>query len=227
MKLLRVLPPALLGLQLILPVCEVIAFLAGMEFTIYNVEIYAIVSTALMLIAVVVLFVWEPQYELIYLAIPPAALVNSFLWFGGPSVLVVFLAPVNAIAAIALLLRRGKKWKIIVSSLCILPALSLGWLGAVSCFFSGWVEDTVVRELPSPDGRYTAQVINRNAMEIDTLVEIQNVRKTVKILIGEFTAPARSIYLGERREIDTIQIEWQDEDTLFIDGEYYHVEGLS
>lgn len=225
MRRLRFLPPALLVLQLLLPACEGIAYLAGMEFTLYNKDIFIIASTAVMTAGAVILWFWGPEHPYFYLLLPPAALLNSFLWMGGPHPAVVFAAPLNALVSIAPLVRRGSRGKILCSIACLLPALYLGFLGAVSVFFSGWVEPTVVRELPSPDHRYVARVIDMASFDRETVVSIQKTHR-ISLLIGELACPQHHIYWGEGGEYQTMTMEWTDKDTLIINGEYYHMEEL-
>lgn len=226
-KLLRAVPAGLLVLELLLPVCEVIAFLAGMEFTIYNVEIYSIVSTALMVIGVTILFIWETGQNVIYLLLPPAALLGGYMWLTGESVLAVYLALLNVLAACALLIKRGQKWKYVVGILCGLLAGLLIVIGSGRCLFHGWVENTVVRQIPSPEGHYTAQIINEQGLrDSDTLVRIQNCRRRADVLFGKFETPAKRIYELEWGSAENMTVQWHDEDTVIINGKYYDLEDL-
>lgn len=233
-SVLGLLPPGLLILQLLLPLCKLIAFLAGMEFAVYNVGIYAIASTALMLIGVTILFIREVRQDVMYLLICAAALVNGYLWQTETELLPIIPAVLNALAAAALLLRRGGTGKLAVGIISILLALGIGCHSFLTVFAHhvfGGIEDTVAHSLSSPDGSYTADVIHRQfgfTNSFETLVTIHDHQGAVSVLFGRFTHPTQPVYSAsnESTGYPAVTIEWADEDTLIINGEYYDLEDL-
>lgn len=226
-KLLRAIPGGLLALQLVLPLCHGIALVAGMEFTVYNIEVYAIVSTVLMAAGVTVLFLWEAGQGAFYLLIPPATLLGGYTWLTGESDVAVYLAVLNVLAACALLFRRGRKWKYVTGILCCLLASLLLVIGSARCFFYGWVEYTPVQQFPSPDGHYTAQIVNRQSLhDSDKMVRIQNCRRQADVLFGKFETPEKQIRELEWDSAEAMTVQWHDADTLLINGKYYDLEDL-
>lgn len=125
-------------------------------------------------------------------------------------------------AAVYLALRFGRPLplKAVTMSLFLLllfPAL----LFALPGLFP-FGRDTVVHTLPSPDGAREAHVIasSQGALGGDTLVVLQDAGG---IDAGLFTLRprARTVYLGEWGEFDTLALSWADDTRLLIDGVPY------
>lgn len=81
-----------------------------------------------------------------------------------------------------------------------------------------------VRNLDSPDGRYTASVISidQGALGGDTLVEVTDRKKSVNILIGRFTY-ATEVYRGDWGDWEDMDLSWEDTGTLTINGTNFSV----
>ena len=82
-------------------------------------------------------------------------------------------------------------------------------------------ENTVVRQVPSPNQAYTAVLINSDlgALGGDTLVDVEhnNLNFAGILKIKE------RIYAGRWGEFETMTIAWKDDDTLLIDGRAYDI----
>ena len=88
-----------------------------------------------------------------------------------------------------------------------------------SVVFLGITCNTVVRTVPSPQNTHVAEVIdsNQGALGGDTLVEV---RKNVSANVLFFTVKSHPVrvYEGEWGEFETMEIVWEDEYTLSVNG---------
>ena len=86
-------------------------------------------------------------------------------------------------------------------------------------------EGTVVRSLDSPQGGYTAQVVSddQGAMGGNTRVQTVRPARTVNLLFLTLEDAPQEIWTGEYSVSASLPLEWQDENTLLIDGEAYSV----
>lgn len=91
--------------------------------------------------------------------------------------------------------------------------------------FGSLSHNTVVSLIVSPQGTYTAEIIDNDqgALGGNTFVEIKNNMETLPFLVGEFSKPSVRIYAGEWNEFETMQLYWQDENTIVIQGRTYNI----
>lgn len=110
-----------------------------------------------------------------------------------------------------------------VAGSALLAAVLL-FAGAFSMLFQGIRADTVVRSVMSPQNTYIAEVIDsdQGALGGNTFVEVRQ-NKTVYLFVCKFQERSVCIYTGEWGEFETMQVSWQDEHTLLIDGKAYSV----
>ncbi len=80
-------------------------------------------------------------------------------------------------------------------------------------------EETVLQDITSPDGRYTAQLIDRSegAMGGSTKIEVTD---NDAFLFNK----TQSVYIGKWGEGFDMEIYWKDNDTLVADGKEYDME---
>lgn len=117
---------------------------------------------------------------------------------------------------------RGKLAGMIVG---ILAAIPLCLLSGLDLLFSGLVYNTVVQTLSSPDGQYYAQVIDsdQGALGGDTLVEVHS-RPCLDAGLFCIAQTPQCVFAGDWGIWKTMEITWQDYDTLIINGEAYDIE---
>lgn len=87
-------------------------------------------------------------------------------------------------------------------------------------------EETVIQTEDSPDGRYTAQLIQRDegALGGSTFIEVKDNEKTYKFLFWEFESKEKCIYVGRWSEAFDMDMQWLDEDTLVTEGHRFEME---
>ena len=104
---------------------------------------------------------------------------------------------------------------LILSVLIVFLVCILGPFVAVLKDFS---KKTVVQTIPSPSGKYYAQVIDHDqgALGGNTIVEVYK-KSNPK-------AKPQTIYDGEWGEYKTMEIYWEDDNCLVINGIQYKIE---
>ena len=96
----------------------------------------------------------------------------------------------------------------------------------INGIFGNLSSDTVIRAVKSPDGVYLAEVVRseQGALGGNTFVNVTKPGAAVPILVGEFTMRPYQVYSGEYDEYVHMDIAWEDNTTLRINGEAYIIE---
>lgn len=213
---------AFLILQSLLPVCALLEFLTGREFVLH--------SEGLFLLALSGVTVWLTV--LIRRGGESKGAAPSLLLSIGNALTMLLTLPGlgTGVAAIVMILcgwlvfermpdGAGKRISQVISLLLSLGLLLIMpiWMFAA---VMGYTE--TVLALDSPDGNYTAIVTNvdQGALGGDTLVEIRNNGKTVNVDIGSFVSTC-PVYRGPWGQWQDLDLLWQDENTLLINGKPY------
>ncbi|HIW74800.1 MAG TPA: hypothetical protein H9684_10790 [Firmicutes bacterium] len=233
-------PAVLCALYAFLPACCAAAAAGGYVFSLRCGEGVLAVQTAALLLFALLLFrsgcpLGRAPAALCAL-LPLLAIVNGLCFLGtAQEGLALALLLVNGGCAVAVLAGfvRPRGLKTVFAALTALLVLLLLLLLAFLSFFRmtfGLLlpEETTVREIPSPGGRYIAEVAARDqgAMGGDTLVNVREPQRDVDLLVGRLIRPSVRVYVGDWGEAETLSVCWKDERTLFIGGAEYAVEGL-
>lgn len=217
------------GLFLLLPLCKIAAYGLNYTFRLNHPTAYGagIAAAALLLAGALFLpgvSVGKPGRAAASF-LPFLALLHGGALFSGAGTAGAAIAAVlTAFAAAAVFLRWKARAVLMAVMGClavllfVLLALLIGLRGA----FSGFSQDTVIRTLLSPDGLHTAEVIDRDqgALGGNTVVAVREARP-LSIGIGQFEKKPVVLYRGEWKDSETIDIAWQDNNTLQIDSEPY------
>lgn len=123
------------------------------------------------------------------------------------------------------LLYRGKRVLKVVFA--VLNSILLYLLFITSFFimtFGQISQDTIIKQVLSPDKTYTAILIDSDhgALGGNTIVNIDNNSSEISVLLGRLTKTAR-IYTGRWGEFETMTLAWQDDNTLLINEKSYSV----
>lgn len=153
--------------------------------------------------------------------------VHAFVCFWESKSFWVFLLALVWVAfSGALMLRYGKYGfaQGLTTGVCLLLLLPIGFLSLFSLFPIG--RNRVVQSLPSPGGNYCAQVIDsdQGALGGDTIVEIYESRKQVNLLLIKLQKNPQLVYLGNWGEFENMNLRWETEQVLLINGRSYEVE---
>ncbi len=87
-------------------------------------------------------------------------------------------------------------------------------------------EDTVIKDLPSPNGEYYVQVIdsNQGAMGGATEVNIYESNKGIDLFLLKIKKKPKRVYTGRWGEYKNMEIYWKNDNCLVINGREYKVE---
>lgn len=208
----------LLILHLLYPVCEGIGAVLGLEFALFSDWGFFLSLAA---VTVALTCAAEPTRAAAFLF--PLTVIGGLCavwctqWLPA-----AFCAAVWCVCGGILFHRsmvKGVK-KVLVLIPTVLLILVLGLSCAVDLFAEVMRSVTVVREVDSPGGTYTARVINADygATGGDTLVKVYDNSQTLNLLFGSFTPEAELEYRGEWGEFNDLNVSWSDGHTLTIEG---------
>ena len=123
-------------------------------------------------------------------------------------------------AAVLLLHGRGSRWLrwLAVPVLFLCSGMVLGVLLAL---VFPMAQRSVVLEAESPDGSRVAVVwdVDEGALGGSTLVEVERLRGGLDVGFGTFGRAPRRVYKGDWRDWVDMEVIWEDEDTLRINGQ--------
>ena len=229
---------ALFVLYLILP-----AVVTADELTVYNVFLlnYTLWAEVLLLAAAGCAVIVslrgcaESKASSVMLGLSPLLAVLSAVCFIDPlsemtdarKLLVVACLILSGAACVYMCVRfsRSRALMITVLSLNAVALVPLAFFVFIACTLGSIGEDTVVKSVPSPDGRLIAEVIDddQGALGGSTQVWIRGSREGRFLLIGWKEAGKR-LYYGKWGEFNRMTLEWEDGETLLIDGKSYRAE---
>lgn len=231
-RLLRYTPLVLCALSSILPLCTIIGFFFGYQFSLYHHEAFLGITAGLSLILTSALFYNKGpinRANAVFAALLfPLALINSafFLSLDWSLTALFLLIQTGCAAAVYRKLARPIVLKWIAGVLAVLLFLLLIFACIIVSVFGGLSHSTVVTSIVSPLGTYTAEIIDNDqgALGGNTFVEIKNNVETFPFLVGEFSKPSVRIYTGEWNEFDALQLYWQNESTVVLQGRTYNIQ---
>ena len=216
----------MMALQLIYPICLLFAWALNADFTFYSQLAYEIVTTVLFVTAATLRCGKDaPPTRWDWLLLL-AVLINGAWLISADGTLSFLFMVVNLLCVIVLLCRH-KSWKkiLVVFLICIPATYKALCFGVISYVFDGWAEATLVSQIESPSGTYTAYISLESAWledKHDYRVEVAK-NSRVWLLFGEFTPKAERLHIGLIREDEPLQVEWVDEDTVSVNGMLYDI----
>ncbi len=122
---------------------------------------------------------------------------------------------------------KRKKIRILMAVLNALWLIPLLAIMVISLIFLAFLGDfgvqEITQELYSPDSTYYAWVLrtDEGAMGGDTYVYVRNIKRDKNILIGTLKSRDISIKYGNWSQV--YSLEWEDNETLLVDGERFYV----
>ncbi len=215
-----------------LPVCILVAFLIGYEFSLFNYSFFAVVSLLVSLVSVVAVFLKKESFSgkeffcLFGLSIP-ICFVNWLCYLAkGASVVPVVCLLICIVCAVAINIKisRFKVSKIILSVLTPLVISTLVFVSFVYMLLDNFGVSTVVNDIPSPNTRYYAQVVDvdQGALGGNTAVDVLENRE-IDLGVCEFSDIPERVYIGEWGEYKDMEIYWKNDDCLIINSTEYIV----
>lgn len=231
-RVLSVSPMLLCILYVLFPLCKIAGAVSGYKFALRSDSIGIAVLAAVSGIAAGFLIFREPplsKAQRVFSALLPSLSAVSGLFFildGKWKVSVVF-ALICYICSVVIL------WKSTCRFALKLISTAFSAFFAVAFLFSAWISlvfgdlgvKTVVKSVASPQGVYTAEVIDsdQGALGGDTHVDVWKNGKEINLFFCEIKKSPLRVYTGDWGEFKTMRILWKDECTLVINGREYPV----
>ncbi len=160
--------------------------------------------------------------------ISPFSFINAVLYiFACPKIWVIAGVSLSAGCCCYLTVKYGKPLalKIIALTLSGLMVLPIGCMSFIFLIFGNISQNTVVKTVESPSGKYYAQVIDsdQGALGGDTFVDVYEKSGFHTILFKMEKKPQR-VYSGDWGEFNNMQIYWKDDECLIIHSTEYKIQ---
>lgn len=214
----------LLLLQLVLPVCKIIAFFRAGEFMLFSEPIYLLILAALTTgLTVILCRLDEPVPSRLAHWLFPVTVIGGLFCLWGTRTLMAAPCSLCCCICTGILFHKFSKkgaGRVFMLMLAVVLSFALVLSGAADLFGEVMSKVTVMREVTSPDGTYTAKVIDADygATGGDTLVRVYDNSRTVNIGLGSFTPRNELGYRGEWGRWDELEVSWLDDHTLMLNG---------
>ena len=232
-KAISILMCLLFSLTILYPAGVIITACLGYTFKLIRVSAFAIAISALSVCIVVLDLIGKKTLEnkaiqFLLAMITPLSLINAvFYVFECPQILVIASTLISSGCCCYLAIKYGKPMSLniialVLSALMILP---IGFFSFIALIFGNIGQNTVVKTVESPSGKYYAQVIDsdQGALGGDTLVDVYKKSGITAILFKIEKKPHR-VYSGDWGEFENMQIYWKDDNCLVINSIEYEIE---
>ena len=232
-KAISILIRLLFSLTILYPAGVIITARFGYSFELISVSAFAIAIAALSVCIVVLDLICKNTLEnkavrILLAIITPLSLINAvFYVFEYPQIWVIASVFLSAGCCCYLTVKYGKPLSLkitalVLSALMILP---------ISCFsfmaltFGNIGQNTVVKTVSSPSGKYYAQVIDsdQGALGGDTHVDVYQ-ECGINALLFRIEKNPRRVYFGDWGEYENMKIYWKDDNCLVINSVEYEME---
>lgn len=211
-------------LQLFWPICSMLALLLGLEFHIHSEPVYFLLWSGLTFL------IWKrsrSEASMWNLALFPATVLvcaAEILYF--KSFLAIPSAVLRCCCAYEKLSTLPDKWYVsLVKGINTLLVIGFIALCGFDLTFGSIGKITVIQEAVSPDGSYTAQLIddNQGALGGSTLVKVTQA-DILPLGFAAFRPETKTVYNSSWGEFMTTTLSWADETTLLINDTPYPVQ---
>ena len=200
-----------------------IAYWLGMEFHLYSESLYWAISGTLSVLLWKFAKKQPTHWSIAFFPLTVCASSLELLFTRTP--LGIPFAIARCVCAYAFLAPLPDKWpKYAAKVFNVL--LILGFLGicGFDLIFGSIGKMTVVQEVPSPDGAYSAQLIDDDQGALGGSTQVRIVKPDrFTLLVGGIRPKTKIIYRAPWGEFETIDLVWVDEHTVLIHGKAYLV----
>ncbi len=220
-------------LTILYPAGVIITACLGYSFELISVSTFVIAIAALSVCTVVLDLICKNTLEnntirILLAIITPFSLINAvFYIFECSQIWVIASVLLSAVCCCYLTVKYGKPLalKIVALVLSALMILPICFFSFIALIFGNIGQNTVVKTVESPSGKYYAQVIDsdQGALGGDTLVDVYQDCGINAILFKIEKKPQR-VYFGDWGEFENMQILWKDDNCLVINSVEYEIE---
>lgn len=227
MKKQTLLLSALLVLHSFTPVCWGIARAIGWEFLVSS-ELPFFLGLTIVTLTVTVRLKWSKHPTALVAVLYPVSILNGLicLWVT-KSLMAIPCVAVCVVCCHTLFRELAPRniWRKLTAFLSGLLVTALILLSALTAFVGVMTRTTMVQQVDSPEGTYTAQLIDADygATGGDTLVKVWDNARTLNLGLVRFAPHHQEIYRGNWGEFMDMTLSWQDENTLLINEKAYPI----
>ena len=178
----------LLILLMLYPLGVALSSTMGYTFELFNDTAYASMIAIVAAYTVALSFKAEKNsFSKVLAVVAPISLITSVFFLlnvMSPWIVIIMAVCVGCCIYLTWISVKPKVLKVISLLLVALLILPIGFLGFIALFFGGIGKDTVIQSVPSPSGKYYAELINsdQGALGGDTLVDVHH-SKQIKALL--------------------------------------------
>lgn len=217
---------------LLVPICSMVAFIFGYDFHLYHGSITVLVMTAL-LIAATAGMRWlnvqpKPWGKTFAALLMPVLVFHAFFFLLAKDWLTFVCIAVSLGCGVVIFVQYAnpRPWKIACGIAATLLVILLAFVLLATSLLQGFGSRTVVKTAVSPGQAYEARVIDANegALGGHTIVEVQQINPVISIGIGQFVKQPVCVYTGPWGESDHMDLHWENDGILVINGVPYQVE---
>ena len=232
-KAISILMCLLFALTILYPAAVILTACLEYTFELISVSAFAIVLAALSVCIIVLDLICKNTLEnkvmrILLAIITPLSLINAvFYIFECPQIWVMASTLISAGCCCYLTVKYVKplSLKIIALVLSALMILPIGFFSFIALIFGNIGQNTVVKTVESPSGKYYAQVIDsdQGALGGDTFVDVYQ-KCGINALLFKIKKNPQRVYFGDWGEFKNMQIHWKNDNCLVINSVEYEIE---
>ena len=219
----------LLILLMLYPLGVALSSTMGYTFELFNDTAYASMIAIVAAYTVALSFKAEKNsFSKVLAVVAPISLITSVFFLlnvMSPWIVIIMAVCVGCCIYLTWISVKPKVLKVISLLLVALLILPIGFLGFIALVFGGIGKDTVIQSVPSPSGKYYAELIDsdQGAFGGDTLVDVHH-SKQINALLFQIEKEPQRVYRGEWGEFEDMEIYWKDDHCLVINSVEYIVD---
>jgi len=204
----------------------------GYVFKLLSALVVAVATALISVFAVVLDLAYKVTFKnkvvcIILAVITPLSLINAVYYISEcNSIWVIISVLVYTSCCCFLALKHGKPLalKLVALVLSALMVLPIGFFSFIALIFGNIGQNTVVKTIESPSGKYYAKVIDsdQGALGGDTIVNVNE--KSIDFVIFKVEKKPQRVYIGEWGEFENMKIYWKDDGCLVINSVEYEIE---
>lgn len=213
-------------LYLLTPLVTVIGYIKGYSCSMNGKTTYMVIIMMLTVLLLCSVFIFKPKFNKISIFFAATLFMSSFMNLFSFREHIA-LACIAVIATIVIFATSLPK------TVAVIMSVVMGCLLAMVIFFISVLglfptlsENTVYKEVSSPNGKYTAQIVinDQGAFGGNTVVMLKNNTDKIRFLFYKLEKKDLKLYTGKYTEYTTITLLWQDNGILLINDNEYIIE---
>lgn len=214
------------------PLCHLIAYIGGYEFTLRLADLWIAVMGILSIAIIFTLSEASPEMDrtniLLCTLCLPLSFLNGICFISANQNYSAAVFSIACCICASKLQRKSAPADIArkMNSLC--SALMIAGLGLCSLMIllGGSIgTQTTIQSISSPGSSYSAEVItwDRGTLGGDMVVQVSRRDRDLDLLLFRFSGKPETIYSGDLSEAQNLQVSFAGETTLLINGTAYEI----